>query len=45
MTANSIATAAYLVAALLFILSLAGLSKPESSKRAGFRRHRNGRRG
>ncbi len=32
MTASSIATAAYLVAAPLFILSLAGLSKPESSK-------------
>ena len=32
MTANSIATAAYLIAAPLFILSLAGLSKPESSK-------------
>ena len=32
MTASSIASAAYLVAALLFILSLAGLSTPESSK-------------
>ena len=32
MSASSIATAAYLVAALLFILSLAGLSKHESAK-------------
>ncbi len=33
MTIQSLATAAYLVAALLFILSLAGLSKHESGKR------------
>ena len=33
MTAASIATAAYLVAALLFILSLAGLSKHDTSRR------------
>ncbi|WP_300683517.1 Re/Si-specific NAD(P)(+) transhydrogenase subunit beta [Nocardioides sp.] len=33
MTASSIATAGYLIAALLFILSLAGLSKHETSKR------------
>ena len=33
MTATSIATAAYLVAALLFILSLAGLSKHETARR------------
>ena len=32
MTSQSVATAAYLVAALLFILSLAGLSKHESSR-------------
>ncbi len=32
MTAQSIATAAYIVAALLFILSLAGLSKHETSR-------------
>ncbi|MEU3985404.1 Re/Si-specific NAD(P)(+) transhydrogenase subunit beta [Streptomyces sp. NPDC026672] len=32
MTATSIATAAYLVAALLFILSLAGLSKHETAR-------------
>jgi NAD(P) transhydrogenase subunit beta len=31
-SAASIATAAYLVAALLFILSLAGLSKHETAK-------------
>jgi H+-translocating NAD(P) transhydrogenase subunit beta len=33
MTASSIATAAYIVAALLFILSLAGLSKHETARR------------
>ena len=33
MTATSIATSAYLVAALLFILSLAGLSKHETARR------------
>jgi NAD(P) transhydrogenase subunit beta len=32
MTAQSVATAAYIVAALLFILSLAGLSKHETSR-------------
>jgi len=32
MTASSVATAAYIVAALLFILSLAGLSKHESAR-------------
>ncbi len=32
MTAQSIATAAYIVAALLFILSLAGLSKHETAR-------------
>ena len=32
MTAQTIANAAYIVAALLFILSLAGLSKHETSK-------------
>ena len=32
MTMESVATAAYLVAALLFIMSLAGLSKHESAK-------------
>ena len=32
MTAETIAKAAYIVAALLFILSLAGLSKHETSK-------------
>ena len=32
MTVNAIATAAYIIAALLFILSLAGLSKHESAK-------------
>lgn len=32
MTAASISTAAYLVAALLFILSLAGLSKHETAR-------------
>ncbi|RYJ00946.1 MAG: NAD(P) transhydrogenase subunit beta, partial [Actinomycetales bacterium] len=32
MTASSIATAAYIVASLLFILSLAGLSKHETAK-------------
>ena len=31
--AQSIATAAYIVAALLFILALAGLSKQESARR------------
>src|SRR5262245_9384097 len=33
LTASSIATAAYIVAALLFILSLAGLSKHETARR------------
>ncbi|WP_459985090.1 NAD(P)(+) transhydrogenase (Re/Si-specific) subunit beta, partial [Nocardioides sp. AN3] len=33
MSASSIATAAYIVAALLFILSLAGLSKHETARR------------
>ena len=32
MTASSIATAAYIIAALLFILSLAGLSKHETAR-------------
>jgi NAD(P) transhydrogenase subunit beta len=32
MTIDSIAVAAYLVAALLFIMSLAGLSKHETAK-------------
>ena len=32
MTMDSVATAAYLVAALLFIMSLAGLSKHETAK-------------
>ena len=32
-SAQSIATAAYIVAALLFILALAGLSKQESARR------------